>query len=314
MKAICIKTMKHVMLLLSFLLLANAGLFSQRTIDISYHQDAKGAYVFSGDNHAFCSYILEIGFTRFDNLKSDHPLPYLAEIKPGMNPLFSLMPVNPNDPVKFNYSSHFYKGCLQPKPDTGFTYLLPIGPGKEAQAYEMNNPSGGTAQQNVYVIRLRMKPGDTIYAARKGVVTDVEDQDVSNDAGAVSAGHENNVEIIHADCSFGHYGILRKNSALVKPGQMVKAGQPIGLVGGDAYGRGSEARFSVYYNQEEQGPQNAEDLKISIAYVRLQFWTKNNGKSMLKHGAVYTSEFPLAVLNQEIKKTNPKQANPKRKK
>jgi len=89
---------------------------------------------------------------------------------------------------------------------------------------------------------------------------------------------------------------LKKNSALVKPGQVVKTGQPIGLVGGDSYGRGSDLRFSVYYYQEENGMLNQT---TASHYIVPLIWTKNNGKGRLKHGAIYTSEFAAAVLNQE---------------
>ena len=71
---------------------------------------------------------------------------------------------------------------------------------------------------------------------------------------------------------------------MVKPGQLVKAGQPIGLVGGDPFGRGSEIRFSVYYYQEESNTPNQSAISH---YIVPQIWTKNNGKGRLKHGAVY---------------------------
>ena len=79
---------------------------------------------------------------------------------------------------------------------------------------------------------------------------------------------------------------------MVKPGQAVKAGQPIGLVGGDSFGRGSDLRFSVYYYQEEEHSGGRH-------YIIPLIWTKKNGKGRLKHGVIYTSEFPLAVLDQE---------------
>jgi murein DD-endopeptidase MepM/ murein hydrolase activator NlpD len=191
---------------------------------------------------------------------------------------------------------------MHPRVDSSFTYLLPSGPGKEVQAYEMTGSDKSSAEsgqlRNLYVLRIKMRPGDTIYAARRGLVTEVEDQDGSNDAGGASAGRENYIEIIHADCSFGHYGILRKNSALVKPGQAVKPGQPIGLVGGDQYGRGSDVRFSVYYNREEDG-QDDNKHQHTLNYIILQCWTKGNGKGRLRHGAMYWGEFPSRLLNGE---------------
>ncbi|HLA60379.1 MAG TPA: M23 family metallopeptidase [Puia sp.] len=281
-----------------FLLLVHFSSSAQRVIEVKYQQDQKGAYVFSCVNYAFCNYILEIGFTSFTNVKCDQPLPFHAEVKPGYNKLFSISAVDPQAAVQFKYQSTFQKGCIHPDVNRDIIYLLPITPGTQAQVYEMS-PVKSSDSGSWYVLRLKMKSGDTIYAARKGIVNDMQDQNGANDAGQVSIGKENFIEITQPDCSFARYGILRKNSALVKPGQLVKAGQPIGLVGGDAYGRGSDLRFSVYYYQEDNGTLN--ETAISH-YIVPQIWTKNNGKGRLKHGAIYISEFPAPVLNQEIPK------------
>ncbi len=298
---------KKVLLILAIVLLYGITGYSQRIIELRYDPDSKGGYVFSCINNAYCNYILAVGFTSFDNMKCDRPLPFQAEVKPGYNKLFTISAIHAQEPVLFKYNSTNQKGCSHPEVNREFTYLLPITPGTNAQVYEMS-PDKSTDSASWYVIRLKMKPGDTIYAARKGVVNIVQDQDGANDAGQSSIGKENFIEITQPDCSFARYGILKKNSSLVKPGQVVKAGQPIGLVGGDAYGRGSDIRFSVYYYQEENGALNQS---AASHYIVTRFWTKNNGKGMLRHGAVYTSEFPLSVLNQEspvpiMKKTKSK--------
>jgi hypothetical protein len=280
------------------LLIIHFSLSAQRMIEVKYQQDQKGAYVFSCVNYAFCNYILDIGFTSFTNVKCDQPLPFHAEVKPGYNKLFSISVIDPQAAVQFNYKSGFQKGCIHPNVNQNIIYLLPITPGTQAQVYEMS-PVKSSDSGSWYVLRLKMKPGDTIYAARKGIVNDIQDQNGANDAGQASIGTENFIEIAQPDCSFARYGILRKNSALVKTGQLVKAGQPIGLVGGDAYGRGSDLRFSVYYYQEEDGMLNQTSISH---YIVPQIWTKNNGKGRLKHGAIYISEFPSSVLNQELPK------------
>ena len=296
-------------LIFAFLFLYSHLLFSQRRIEVKYEQDQKGAYVFSCNNYAYCNYILDLGFTTFNNVKCDQPLPFHAEVKPGYNKLFTISAIDPQLPLLFKYNSVNQKGCMHPGVDRDFTYLFPISPGKDAQVYEMSPDKIKDSLVHTsdsafwYVLQLKMKAGDSIYAARKGIVNEVKDQNGDNDAGQVSIGTENFIEITQADCSFARYGILKKNSALVKPGQAVKVGQPIGLVGGDVYGRGSDLRFSVYYYQEENG-----SLKqVSVPhYIITQFWTKNNGKRRLKHGAIYISEFPAAVLNQESPKVVPK--------
>jgi Peptidase family M23 len=296
-------------LIFPFLFLYSSILFSQRVIEVKYEQDQKGAYVFSCLNYAYCNYILELGFTTFNNVKCDQPLPFHGEVKPGYNKLFTISAIDPQVAILFKYNSGFQKGCMRPVITRDFTYLFPISPGKEAQVYEMSPDKIKDSTSHMadsaywYVLRLRMKSGDTIYAARKGMVNTVSDQNGANDAGQTSIGTENFIEITQADCSFARYGILKKNSSLVKPGQSVKAGQPIGLVGGDAYGRGSDLRFSVYYYQEENGSLN----QVSVPhYIIPQIWTKTNGKGKLKHGAVYISEFPASVLNQETPKPAPK--------
>ncbi len=124
---------------------------------------------------------------------------------------------------------------MQPDIKRDFIYLLPISPGKSAQVFEMS-PDRQADSAGWYVLRLKMKPGDTIYASRKGIVNEVQDQSGVNDAGQSAVGNENFIEIVQPDCSFAHYGILKKNSSMVKPGQTVNAGQPIGLVGGDNFG------------------------------------------------------------------------------
>ena len=301
--------MKNIFFLSILLIFLPRCLFAQRIIDLSYAEDMQGNYNFSCNNKAYCNYILEIGFTSLDNATSDHPLPYRAVVKPGMNKLFKLSKQRPGDPVQFKYKIGYFSGCLDPKVDTGFTFLLPISPGKSTQAYEVGTlpkqNAGDPQMKNVYAVRLRMKPGDTIFAARRGTITEMDVSSNLNDSGVVSAHSDNYIEIVQGDCSFAHYGIIKRNGSFVKPGQVVEAGQPIGLVGGDKYGRGAEIRLDVHYNQttdqSDGSGSGAGSADIYWVYVPLKFWTKKNGKGMLKHGATYTSEWPKTILTQEIK-------------
>ncbi len=313
---------------------------AQRMVDLNYVQDAKGNYTFSCTNKGYCNYILQVVFTTLDNAKCDRSLPYEEVVKPGTTRLFRLTKEDAGKDILLKYKYSSWKGCIDPPVDTGFTYILPIAPGKEAQAYEISNTSSrtladGTVTRNFYAIRLRMKPGDTLYAARRGVVCNMNVSSGQNDAGVAVTDGDNFVEIAHGDCSFGLYGILKKDGAFVHPGQTVEAGQPIGLIGGDRFGRGSDARFSVTYNRMGEngssggggggtavggassgngggagggstvGTGDGKTVLYTV-YVPLKFWTKKNGKGMLKHGGTYTSECPPAILTQELPKPAPK--------
>jgi Peptidase family M23 len=299
----------HVFGVVSLLVVSGCA-FCQRAVDVNYDQDAQGNYTFSYTNKAFCSYILQINFSTLQNAISDHPLPLVTEVRPGSGKLLRLSKEKAAEPIQLKYGFTSYKGCLHPMVDTGFVYLLPIAPGKETQVYEIRNNSkttpDGRQLKDWYAIRMRMKTGDTIYASRRGVVTEVNVSSGQNDAGVSGPDADNYIEIFHKDCSFGEYGIIKKDGSFVKPGQVVEAGQAIGLVGGDKFGRGSEARLSVTYNQlEDDGQKNEAVGKNGVrqmvfsVYVPIHFWTKYNGKGMLKHGATYTSEHPAKLLNQE---------------
>ena len=272
-----------------FAMMLTLSVGAQRPVEVSYHQDPKGAYIFTAKNNTWCPYVLRVVFTTLENGKTDHVLPYEEEIKPGMNTLFRLSAQSAAADVQFKYSVSFRKCCLLANPARGFPYLLPISPGKETQAYITETHADTLYSQ--YAIRLRMKPGDTIFAARRGIVTATEVGSAENDAGVTGTDAWNAIEIFQGDNTFAEYGVIKKDGALIKPGQIVEAGDPIGLVGGDAYGRGSEARLSVYYYQDNKP-----------FFIPLQFWTKKNGKGMLKHGGTYISECPPAILQQEQKK------------
>jgi len=296
--------MRSTAVFLFFFLFSVPALFAQRIVDVSYTTDQQGNYHFTCNNKAFCTYVLRVELPTMKNLKSDHPVPFEAEVKPGFNQLFVLSPVSKTEDTQVGFKASNRKGCMQPVVNPDFVYLLPIGQGIQTQAFRINAVHS-TGQDSAYTVRLKMNIDDTIFSARRGIVTAVDVSNTENDAGATTTGSWNYVEIVHADCSFGQYGVFKKDGAFVKPGQQVEAGTPLGLVGGDRYGRGSDVRFTVVYPGQQGNTQ--------IAPV---FWTKGNGKGRLRQGATYTSEFPKTILTLESAKkptTTPKKTTAKKK-
>jgi len=275
---------------LFFFVLSVPSLFAQKIVEVSYTTDQQGNYRFTCNNKAFCTYVLRVELPTMKNLRSDHALPFEAEVRPGFNQLFVLSPINKAEDTQVGFRASNRKGCMQPVVNPNFVYVLPIGPGMQTQAFRINAVHS-TGQDSAYTVRLKMNVDDTIFAARRGIVTAVDVSNTENDAGATTTGSWNYVEIVHADCSFGQYGVFKKDGAFVRPGQQVEAGTPLGLVGGDKFGRGSDVRFSVVYPGQQGNTQ--------IAPV---FWTKGNGKGQLRQGASYTAEFPKAILTQESTK------------
>jgi len=88
-------------------------------------------------------------------------------------------------------------------------------------------------------IDLASSCGDTVRAATTGVVTF---------SGWTTGGWGNRIIIAHADGSKTGYAHMQMGSLLVKVGDAVEAGQPIGLEGNTGVGTGCHLHFETFIN------------------------------------------------------------------
>jgi len=283
----------------------------QHKIIVTYEKNIQGNYDFNCDNKWFCDYIVEVTFDDLQNLQPDVRLPIRITVPPGTRRVFSLRKVT-NGPVHLSYRYKSFKGCTDPKPDTAFTYLLPVAPGKETRAFELyyiaKQFGGESEPKGWYAAGFHVHNGDTVFAARSGRVTETLEQADLKDTGISYARGENFVEICHNDCSFARYRVFKDSSIFVHAGDWVEAGQPLGIAGGDKYASGPQIQFSVYYNYDEEVTKNGEptDKVHHWAYVPLRFWAKDKGKLHLTNHASYTSEHPAELITQEMSKKEAK--------
>jgi hypothetical protein len=300
--------MKPLILILHCLFFHYSISSAQQIVEVKYEPDAKGNYKFSCENLGYCHYIVEVNFTDLQNLRADFKLPFTGDVRPGSNSLFTLIKVNTGEPSNFRFSYRYVKGCVNPKVNMGFTYLLPVASGKEVQSHEMeyflkrflNDPE----PQDWYAISIKMKAGDTVYASRRGTVTVVKDDAYLKESGYAMASADNHIEVYHEDCSFARYQVLKDKSIFVKPGQFVEAGDPIGIVGGEKYVSGPHLRFCIYYTIDKDAFTDYEKAgrRSRLAYVPIQFWARDTGKLQLVNGSKYISEHPISLITQEMNK------------
>ncbi|HEY6899819.1 MAG TPA: M23 family metallopeptidase [Puia sp.] len=274
---------------------------------ITYDRSPNGEYVFTCHNNTFSNYIVELYFPTLDNLRSDVPVPYRMDVAPGTRRMLSLSIVTRGSPVRFTHRFRYFKGYLSDKSvDTAYTYLLPVPPGRETHIYELSYLPGEYGGQpepkGWYALSFHVHSGDTVYAARRGRVTEVRDNAGLPDSGYTFSRSDNYVEISHSDCTFGKYTAFRDSSIFVSPGDFVEAGQPIGIAGGDKYAGGPQVRMSVYYHleQEIQIPGEEEKKTVYWAYVPLHFWTKDQGSIHLTHRSKYVCEHPSGLITKEM--------------
>jgi hypothetical protein len=311
--------MKPLILILACLFFYHSILPAQQIVEVKYEADAKGNYKFSCENRGYCQYIVEVSFTDLQNLRADFKMPFIGDVRPGPNLLFTLSKENTALPSNFRFSYRYVKGCVKPKVNMDYTYLLPVAPGQETQSREMdyflkrfwNDP----APNDWYAISIKMKAGDTVYASRRGTVTEVKDNANLKESGYEMASTDNFIEIYHQDCSFARYQVLKDKSIFVEAGQLVEAGDPIGIVGGEKYVSGPHLRFCVYYTVDKEAFTDYDKANRTspLAYVPIQFWTKDTGKLKLVNDSKYTSEHPTQVIIEEMNKRDLKKWTAKHK-
>ena len=129
--------------------------------------------------------------------------------------------------------------------DTSYVYWLPYEPHKrflliQGWASKFSHNNGELS------LDFKMRPGNKIYAAREGIVSDTKED--SNEGGAKDEylNKGNYVVIRHSDGSLGGYWHLQKDGALVDKGDTVKKGQLIGLSGNTGYSAFPHLHFWVY--------------------------------------------------------------------
>lgn len=307
--------MKHFFFIVISILFSCHCSYSQEKIEITYERDAQGNYKFYSNNLNFCNYIVEITFSSIVNLQSSNSNPFVKEVSPGKTFLFELKSSNTQLSSNFNYTYRYFKGCINPTVKNDFTYLLPIKPGNGTEAFMLTYFRINEQQPEAkdwYAIGLKMNLGDTVYAARRGIVSHVRDTAHLKLSGYSYTSEENYLEIYHDDCSFGTYQVLDK--IFLNPGEKVEAGDPIGLVGGKNYTMGPHVRFLVSYNYQDMVSNKKEGekgKKFYNAYVPLYFHTKESGKIRLEYGIKYTSEHPDSLIIQEMNKREIKKWNKK---
>lgn len=279
----------------------------QHKVEVFYEQDSNGNYTFYGLNKDLCTNTIAVNFIVLDNLKASMPLPYIGALPPGKSSLFTLSPKYPTRSASFRYDYTYTRGCLSNRVNFDFSYLLPVSPTKEVEVFELSPLETFFGKDDYtetwYALGFKMSDNDTIFAARSGLVIDVQDKTESFQTNNIFSRDENYIEVFHKDCTIGRYQVMKKGSAMVKVGQNIIAGQPIGIAGGNNYEGGQQVRFFVYYLPKGAKLSTGfDEKKTQWNYIPLKFWVNGRETVTLEAGKTYTSEHPLELITKELSK------------
>lgn len=147
------------------------------------------------------------------------------------------------------------------QPNTEYPYELPV---KKGLSYKILQGQDGSFTHNTIVnkfaIDIAMPVGDTVYAARGGIVGyKYEESSIGGNKRAY-LDYSNTIMILHEDGTVAQYSHLKKDGVLVEIGDQVSVGQPIALSGNTGYVSGYHLHFNVFQ------PTTTQPVSIFISF------------------------------------------------
>ncbi|MDR2890187.1 MAG: M23 family metallopeptidase [Alistipes sp.] len=248
-------------------------------------------------------YTLVVDFHHVENM--DIPRFVSAAIRRS-GTIMTLHPADPDREWNYSFASKWMPGVVNPTGvDSTFVYRLPIKAGERKKARTMRNAGSDSLTVDYSGVAFDMNRGDTVYAARRGVVlyvVDEYDPAVKEDATETGAGAEtetesetkteasgweyNSIDVQHDDGTIARYGSLERGGTPVRPGTTVFAGMPIaraGTLDGDQY----RLYFNVYYQTDNLSEiSSLGEHTVKYHYIEPTFGT-SAGEAKLANATYY---------------------------
>lgn len=163
----------------------------------------------------------------------------------------------------YDFKRYFGRPFIK-KYDTLYPYALPFKRGHRYKVIQGYN--GRYTHKNPdsrYAIDFQMPIGDTVCAARKGVIIKTQDKYTKGGRNRKFKPYANFILIYHEDGTVTQYVHLKHKGVLVKPGDIVEKGQAIGLSGNTGWSTEPHLHFSVYI------PKNGKLVSIPAMFHKV---------------------------------------------
>ena len=194
---------------------------------------------------------VDVDFSEKDNVKATPDLPRRFVIEPGKSDtLFSVGGIIEHEAWKLAGKYRYIIGSPLINYRSSASYWPPIAPNA---SFQISQAFGGifshTDEQNHYAVDIAMPTGTPVYAARSGLVLEVDDDFYQGGSNKAYSTEANSIRILHDDGAMTIYAHLELETAQVYPGLAVVAGQKIGHSGNTGFSTGPHLHFAVQINK-----------------------------------------------------------------
>lgn len=191
----------------------------------------------------------KVEVTTEGNAATDRPWPAYVTVPAGQS-----LPVgrvfrarNNGQGYSIRTSTSFRIGDFNATHAPDVLYRLPFADGL---TFQIGQAFGGPATSHTtpdsqHAVDITMPEGTLILAARAGTVAEVESSFTEGGKLDDLRSRANGVVVAHDDGTMGRYGHFTPGRQLVKPGQRVQSGTPLGYSGNTGYSSGPHLHFAV---------------------------------------------------------------------
>ncbi len=214
-----------------------------------YYEELDQGFVILADNNEYSPVSAKIDF-RLENLEATQgdKTVFVVPAMTKRHIITELHVIDRRKRIKLGYESIYnYGNHSQKAYDSNFEYYLPFEKGTEywlSQGY-----NGATSHKGENALDFKMPIGTKIYAARGGVVVDIEESYSRSCTEPDCAKYNNYILIYHNDGTFAEYTHVKKDGVKVKIGDQIKIGQFIGYSGNVGWATGPHLHFIVFFQK-----------------------------------------------------------------
>ena len=279
-------------------------------LELSLESKTDNSMEISAQKTAPGTYTVRIEFSSLQNTTWMQPIYETAVQSSGT--ILTLRPTHADEPVRCIYRYQYLTGRENTDPDTAFVYRLPYSSRCSARMRNLSQLRSATQteeeRKSWKAFQFRLEQGDTVYAVRKGIVTEIVDKydPVPQEGHTSYHSYANRIKIEHEDGSIANYSVLQKGSFLVREGDTVYPDTPLALAG--TYDNSHyQLRLMLYvYKKREPGK-----FRFMSIYLNPYFLT-DEGPVKLQDNALYTPAITDELITQEMTKKEVKRRKGKK--